>query len=109
MTEQNFEFAAKTYCLNEHPYVYVTLTDMGPGKGLLQIWSDWGNYGAFWGGMGQDRKLKDFILSCNSNYIENNLRDKMNYLGVKRDAYTRLTKFMAHCWPRVVELLKAVQ
>lgn len=96
---------SKTYLLRDHPYAYVTLTDLGPGKGMIQIQSDWGHYSCFWNAIG-DRTIREFLLSCDSGYIETNLKYSMNYLGVKQVAFGRLTKFMAHCWPKIVNALR---
>lgn len=97
-------YKSKMIALHDHPFVYATLTDFQPGKGLLQIHSDWGMYSAFWGSMGKST-LAQFLLSCNSSYIEKNFHYQMNYLGVKKEGFGRLTKFMAHCWPRIKEEL----
>ena len=95
---------SQTYIDNNHPYTIVTLTELIPGKeGMIQIVSDWGHYAAWWGSMGMP--LRDFILQCDSSYIERSLQVKMNYMGVKKEAFGRLTKFMAHCWPKVREML----
>lgn len=97
---------SRTIIFREHPYFYVTLTDLEPGKGLIQIFSDWGNYAAYWGSMGVDRKIDQFLARCDSYYIENNLSVGMSYLGVKKEAFGRLSKFMSHCWPRFARILE---
>lgn len=103
-------FESKTYCVHEHPFAYVTLTDFEPGKGLVQIHSDWGTYSCFWGSIGNDRKIAQFILSCNAGYIENNLAHQIAATRLKKDGYGRLTKFMALCWPRICdEILKEME
>lgn len=94
---------SKTYLFQDHPFFYVTLTDFSPGVGLMQIHSDWGNYSYLWTAMGQDTLIKDFVVNCDSSYIENKLSHGMHYLGVKKEGYKLLTKFMAHCWPRFVK------
>lgn len=96
---------SKTYCSDKHPYVYATLVDLAPKRGMIQIQSDWGTYAAIWNAMG-DRTVREFVLDCGSDYIEGCFQERLNYLGVKREAFGRLTKFMAHCWPTVREMLR---
>lgn len=91
---------SKTYLVIENPFAYLTAVNFEPGKGMIQIHSDWGTYSAFWGGMG-NKTVEQFILSCDSYYIENNLKYQMGFMGCKKEAYVRLTKFMAHCWPKL--------
>lgn len=88
------------------PFAYATLTDFKPGQGLLQIHSDWGTYSAFWGAMGKDRKIKEFILDANESYIENNLAQTARQMGMKQVCFIRLTKLMSQCWPRLRDEFK---
>lgn len=105
MSDLKITYPTKIYCSHEYPFAYATLTDFGDGKGLLQIYSDWGNYASFWGAIGKDNTIADFLLSCSSDYIENNLSSSIAQSRLKKDGYGRLTKFMAHCWPRLRKLI----
>src|SRR5208282_1718284 len=98
-------YSSKLYCAHEHPFAYAALTDLGPGKGLIQIHSDWGTYSNFWSGMG-DRKIAEFLVGCSPSYLESKLTFQMNFMGCKKEAFVRLTKFMAQCWPRLKTLLE---
>lgn len=98
-------YKAKTYCVHDNPYVYASCTNFEPGKGMIVIHSDWGTYSSYWGSMG-GRTIEEFLLDVSSDYVEKNLMYKMNYMGVKKEAFVRLTKFMAHCWPKLREVIK---
>jgi hypothetical protein len=99
-------YESKMYCVHEHPFAYATLTDFGPGQGLIQIHSDWGTYSNFWSSIGKDRKIAEFVIGLSPSYLETKLTWQMNYMGCKKEAYARLTKFMAQCWPRLKELIE---
>lgn len=102
-------YPSRVYCSHEHPFVYATLIEFkdheGKNAGLLQIHSDWGTYSNYWGALG-DQTIEEFLIGCSPAYVENKLTAQMNFMGVKQIAYQRLTKFMAQCWPRVVEMMK---
>lgn len=87
------------------PFAYATLIDFKQGVGLLQIYSDWGTYSSFWGAMG-NRTLAQFLAAADSQYIETNLAHGLHQMGFKQSAFVRLSKFMAHCWPRILEEIK---
>lgn len=109
MSDPKPTYQSKMYCVHEHPFAYATLTDFGPGQGLLQIHSDWGTYSNFWGSMGE-RTIAEFVVETSPSYLEQKLTYQMNYMGVKKEAFGRLTKFMAQCWPRLKdEILKDLQ
>jgi hypothetical protein len=103
-TPENFQ--SKTYLYRDHPYFYATLTDLEPGMGLLQIHSDWGTYSYFWPGMGDDT-LAEFLASTEPSYVETKLSSMLGFMGMRKEAYSRLTKFMAQCWPRLMDTLRA--
>lgn len=84
------------------PFAYATLTDFSCGRGLLQIHSDWGTYSYYWGGMG-DRNLATFLLDASPSYVEQKLSSNMHQMGMKKESFVRLTKFMAQCWPRLID------
>lgn len=94
-----------TYYFKEDPYCVVTLVNVSPGKGFIQVASDWGDYTAYWGAMGS-RSVGQFVTQMNSAYIEGSFRERLYYMPPKQSALIRLTKFMAHCWPTVVERIK---
>ena len=98
---------SKMYLVHDHPFAYATLTDFKPGHGLLQIHSDWGTYSMYWGAIGQDTTIAQFVTKVSESYIETKLQGQMHYMGCKKEAYGKLTKFMAQCWPRLKsEILK---
>lgn len=98
-------YKSKMYCVHDHPFAYATLTDLGPSQGLIQIHSDWGTYSNFWSGMGKETTVAEFVIGLSPGYLETKLTWQMNYMGCKKEAYRRLTKFMAQCWPRLKELI----
>lgn len=108
MSEQELKptYPSKTYCVHSHPFAYATLTDFSPGKGMLQIHSDWGTYSSFWGAIGNDRKIAQFLLDCDSSYVEKNLAYNITNSGMKKEGHIRLMKFMSHCWPKLIEEFK---
>lgn len=87
-------------------FAYVTLTDFSPGHGLLQIHSDYGSYSYFWGAMGENRKIIQFLASCNSSYIHTKLQSCINYQSMKKEAQRRLQEFMINCWPDIHTKIK---
>lgn len=62
-------------------HVDVFLDDIGPGQGKITISSYDRNYSAWWGAMGKDTTLRQFISNINSDYFANNLMGS-------RDIYT---------------------
>ena len=85
------------------PFAYATLADFGPGQGLLQIHSDWGTYSYYWGSMGE-RSLREFLLDTSPSYVEGKLSSNMHSMGMKKQSFIRLARFMSQCWPRLIEL-----
>ena len=98
-------YQSKTYYSSSHPYAYATFTDLAPGKGLLQIHSDWGVFHSYWGAMGQTTTIEDFVLQCDSAYITRNLEWWMRFGRVKKEGFTLLHKFMIECWPKLREII----
>lgn len=105
MSDLKTSYQSKMYCVHEHPFAYATLTDFEPGKGLLQVHSDWGTYSHFWGSIG-DGTIEQFVIDLSPAYLEGKLRYQMQYMGCKKEAYQRLTKFMAQCWPRLQKTIE---
>lgn len=104
MSEIKKYYEAKVYCKHSHPFAYMTLTDFGYGKGLLQIHSDWGTYSYYWGSMGCN--IKDFLLETSPSYIHQKLQSCLIYQDTKKDSQRKLDRFMIHCWPELIEILK---
>lgn len=104
MEQFSSHYPSKTFCKHSSPFAYATLTEFERGKGLLQIHSDWGSYSFYWGGMGQS--LPAFLADASPGYIENKLSTTMHSMGFKKEAFAKLTKFMAQCWPDLKELFK---
>lgn len=52
--------------------IIVIFQDIGPGQGRLIVECFGSAWATYWGGMG-DRTVKEFIRSCNSDYIANRL------------------------------------
>lgn len=96
---------SRMYLNHEHPFAYATITDFRNGSGLLQIHSDWGTYSNFWNSPGYE-KLEEFLISSDAGYIETKLQWQMNFMGVKKEAFGKLTKFMAQCWPKLCDEFK---
>ena len=94
----------KFYRLDNPFFAYVTTIDFLNGRGLLQIYSDWGTYAAFWGCTGDS--FEKFLLGCHSSYVEQNLSRNLRYMGMKKEAEIKLGKFMSHCWPNIVQQIK---
>jgi len=90
------------YCVHDHPYAYANVTNFGDGRGLLQIYSDWGTYSFYWGSMGGT--IEAFLSECNDSYVHTKLKSSLNNQGIKKEYQGRLGRFMTDCWPR----LKAV-
>jgi hypothetical protein len=93
----------------DEPFAYVTFTNFDPGQGLMQIHSDWGTYSCFWGAMGKDRTIEQFVADCGADYIHGNLMMCVTYQSMKRDAKSRLDRFMIKCWPAIHEKLKEMR
>ncbi len=96
---------ATTLLRFDDPFAYVTLTDFGEGRGLLQLHTDFGSYSYYWGAMGS-RSLVEFIAGTNAGYIHTKLQSCVNYQGMRVDAKRRLQEFMIRCWPDIHEELK---
>lgn len=96
-----------TYIKRSHPFAYVTLTDFEKGKGMIQIYSDWGIFQTVWMGMGSS-DIKQFILSCDSGYIKKNLAVQMNYMGVKKACMGKLDRFMESSWDEIRSIISGV-
>lgn len=97
-------YESKMYCVHEHPFAYVTLTDFGEGKGLLQIHSDWGSWSNYWGAMG--KPLREFLVGASDGYVHNKMTGCLYSNHVKKEAFGRLDKFFIQSWPKVLTLLK---
>jgi hypothetical protein len=93
----------------DDPFAYVTLTDFSEGRGLLQIHSDYGSYSYFWGAMGKDTKIAQFIASCDAGYIHTKLQSCVTYQGMRVDSKRKLQEFMINCWPDIHARLREVQ
>lgn len=96
---------SKTYVKRSHPFAYVTCTNFEKGKGMIQIYSDWGIYQSVWMGMG-DKTIEQFVLSCDDGYLKDNFKYQMNYMGVKKKEMGRLDKFFETSWNDIKEILK---
>jgi len=49
-------------------YAFITLDDEA---GDINIQSDWGSYSYIWSSRGRDTPLKEFLLSCDDDYVMN--------------------------------------
>lgn len=47
-----------------HTWANITLMDDGPGRGSIQIQSDYGDFSYFWGAMGEGKDIRKFLISC---------------------------------------------
>lgn len=47
--------------------------DFSPGKGQITITCYGSAWTAYWGAMGEDRKIRAFFLSCDTPYLTNRL------------------------------------
>ncbi len=90
---------ATTLLRFDDPFAYVTLTDFGENKGLLQIHSDWGTYSYYWGSMGGD--IISFLADTSASYVHTKLQSTINYMSMKVEARGRLDRFMIQCWPDI--------
>ena len=90
----------------DDPFAYVTFTDFSDGRGLLQIHSDFGSYSYFWGAIGADTKIKQFVAGCDAGYIHTKLKSCVIYQDTKVSAQRKLDHFMIQCWPAVHEKIK---
>ena len=88
----------------DDPFAYLTFTDFGEGRGLMQIHSDWGAYSYYWGSMGSD--IKTFVAGRDAGYIYTKLKSSLNYQDMKVAAHHRLHHFMIECWPAIHEKIK---
>lgn len=52
--------------------IRVTLHDIGPGQGLINIECYGRAWASYWGAIG-DRSIKDFFITCDSGYLVGNL------------------------------------
>lgn len=88
----------------DDPFAYVTLTDFGDSKGLIQIHSDWGTWSFFWGAMGGT--IINFIAKCSASYVHTKLQSCPSYQEAKQINKGRLDRFMINCWPDIHEEIK---
>lgn len=95
---------SKTFVLEEHPFAYITLVDLEKGKGIMQIYSDWGSYNYYWGSMGSE--IQCFLLSADNHYVYQKLKNAMSVDQRLKASYGRLDRFMEHCWPRFKTALR---
>lgn len=54
---------------NYYDIILVNLSDTYPGAGRLTLTADSDSWSYFWGGMGEDRTLVEFLLGTNVDYI----------------------------------------
>ncbi len=81
------------------------IKDDGDGKGLMQIHSDWGEYGYYWGAMSSD--IVSFLAGTSASYVHGKLRTSANCMGMKKEYLVRLDRFMINSWPAIhAELIK---
>lgn len=105
MIDRKKVYTSRTYCFNDHPYAYATFTDLAPGQGLVQIHSDWGVFHSYWGAIGKDRTIEEFMLGCDVGYITHNFEYWLRFGNVKQTGFRLLYKFMLECWPKLREII----
>lgn len=100
MIDQKRVYASKMYCHHGEPFAYATCTNFGSKRGLIQIQSDWGVYSAYFGSMGSET-IEEFVLNSSQSYLTDKLESQMRYMGMKKESFTKLHKFMIECWPQL--------
>jgi hypothetical protein len=78
----------------------IILQEFGDGKGKIIISDDEYGYdfSYYWGAMGKDRTLKDFIKSINSDYFVNKLSHNIKGPLNSRKTFRALRKYIQECF-----------
>jgi hypothetical protein len=72
--------------------IRVTLDDIEPGKGRINI-ECWGRaWASYWGAMGKDNTLAQFFVSCDNDYLIRNLAENMRPTRYSGEALARFTR-----------------